>query len=90
MSGGLIGTGNSMKSDALAGMRRISDLEQSRENTEEALDQQDAADKKSNQMTMTSMGAMAGAMYGAKAGSVGGPLFAVIGGAIGFLAGSLF
>ena len=81
--GGLIGTGNSMKSDALAGMRRISDLEQSRENTEEALDQQDAADKKTNQMSMAASGMMIGAQ-------VGGPYGAAIGGAIGFLAGSLF
>jgi len=88
--GGLIGLGNSMKTDALSGMRRLSELEQKREQTEEALDMQDKADRRNNQITGATMGAMAGASLGAKAGSVGGPYGMVIGAAVGFLAGSLF
>lgn len=80
---GMIGVGNNMKADALAGMRRLSDLERAREQTEENLDRQDATDKTQNQMSMTAMGATAG-------GYAYGPIGAVVGGAVGFLAGSLF
>jgi hypothetical protein len=87
---GMLDVGNSVKVNALAGMRRLTDLEKAREDEEEALDRRDAQDKKSNQMTAAGLGAMGGMALGSQIASVGGPAGAVIGGVVGYLAGSLF
>lgn len=80
---GLIDVGNNVKSNALSGMRRLSDLELAREREEKQLDRQDEADHRSNQMAGAGMGATVGFIFG-------GPAGAAIGAAGGYLIGSLF
>jgi hypothetical protein len=94
---GLIDVGNNVKSNALSGMRRLSDLELAREREEKQLDRQDEADHRSNQMAGASMGAaiggtaaMGSAAMGATLGAWAGPVGMAIGAATGYLIGSLF
>jgi hypothetical protein len=94
---GLIDVGNNVKSSALSGMRRLSDLELAREREEKQLDRQDEADRRSNQMTGAGMGAMAGgtaamgsAAMGVKFGAWAGPVGIAAGAIGGFILGSLF
>ena len=88
---GLISIGMNTKSNALRGMRRLTSLEKAREREEKALDAQDKADRRQNQMGLAAAGGTAGAMIGASTGTaVGGPIGFVVGAGLGFLAGSLF
>ena len=82
---GLASIGNNVKTNALSGMRRLSDLERQREQEEKALDRQDKADRQSNQMSGAGLGAMAGAMMYS-----GNPYAMAAGAIIGFATGSLF
>lgn len=86
---GMIDVGNNMKTNALSGMVRLSELEQAREQTEKALDAQDAAAHKSNMMAGAGLGAAAGYL-GAEAMSVTGPVGMAIGFVGGTILGSLF
>lgn len=86
---GMIDVGNSMKTNALSGMQRLSELEQARKQEEEKLDAADAADHKSNMMAGAGLGAAAGYM-GAAAMGVTGPVGMAIGFVGGTLLGSLF
>ena len=85
--GGMLGVGQNMQANALSGMKRLSDLETSRELTKESLDRKDEQDRKSNQMGMAGLGFAAGsAMLGSSLGMVAGPIGAIGG----YLLGSLF
>lgn len=79
MGMGLLETGDSIKSQALAGMQKAARLGLERENAGRQLE----AAKKQTKASMAGSGMAAGAMIG----SAGGPVGAVVGGIIGGVAG---
>lgn len=80
MGMGLLETGDSIKSQALAGMQKAARLGLERENAGRQLE----AAKKQTRASMAGSGMATGAMIGF---SVGGPVGAVAGGVIGGVAG---
>ena len=87
MGMGILETGDSIKSQALAGMQKAARLGLERENTGRQL----KAMEKQTKASMAGSGMAAGAMIG---GSVGGPLGmvggAIVGGLAGFFGADLF
>ena len=86
---GILGTGQGVQNQALAGMQRAATLEQARENS----DRQAAAAETSQKVSTTVSGAASGAMIGGTATSWSGPgavIGAVVGAGVGYLLSEVF
>lgn len=82
----ILGTGESVKDQALQGMQKAARLGLERENAEKQL----KAQHKQTQMGMAGSGMMAGAYIGSSFGPVGTVVGGVVGGIAGFFGADLF
>jgi len=89
----ITGLGSSYKTQALSGLRDLSQMEQQRDAANKQMESADSASKMSTTFTGAGLGAAVGLMSGSPLASLGmaaGPVGALAGAAAGYLFSSLF